>query len=1259
MAQIIEPTQACDQTAPIPSLTPEELAPHFPQLEILECLGRGGMGVVYKARQKSLNRLVALKLLAPERADDPQFAARFEKEAHALAALNHPNIVGVYDFGQAGGFYFLLMEFVDGVNLRQLLQAKRLTPKEALSIVPPVCDALQCAHDHGIVHRDIKPENLLIDKNGTVKIADFGIAKIVERTSEFVPTDADDPTLESRATFPFGTPDYAAPEQANGTADHRADIYSLGVVLYEMLTGERPKENITLPSKRVQVDIRIDEIVLRALEKEPEMRFATAAEFRTQVEAATAYRHSSVPPAMLAATPAHSSVPRSFWIVLLIAFPVVTFLGLALLLISGGGISGREMLAMAAAAVIPGLVIPSLIFLIMRRRGFAISQVRSNAKGDSRGTSPGVPNSVSSPVQRSRYSWTGIVGAGLVVMLASMLGIGVVMRQELSRGAPKQELTEIAEASRLYQQEYQRWPTQVSDLLPNGNPRAIRFLIANGPGEALTHPSRKLQYQPPSSQEMGFVGLPGGQRCFFDEKRVQTEPVPPRSPVASTAAVHRCLTKILDRKRVSSQEPDAYLAQDLAGFYAEIVRSLESADMRSKALERVKVLNPDLKECPVVIEVRQVPGSVIFDVFASGSNPQFVKPMLDALLDEFIRQRKQTPAGRAEDLVILKRATDVASAASQPGPTAAESGTQAPLVPTRLTKAVTTPKAIPSARVLPPADEPHPRLQLELLAWLDEVQAGGDWSGWLWNGSVASPKDFTLPDGLPVPATAKETGNGASPEKPRFLCLWFSHPGFDALSVGNVTMLDDKDQPLKTPSDDFATMFTPKSDKLKTGWLTHVLCAGRVGDADRIAKVQLDHSKGAWKPHGDLTADFQGRMALSNGVHVTATGQGEDGQAFVELTRDSSLDTDITQFDFVTTTKDGGMLTRAGMVKSGTPKLQTERFIFDTPLSQVKSFQIRKRPILTMFWNIPLNTASRPARAASVLQMRWAAETASAETEAMVLEGAGNKGSDPQTLHIDKTVLMTHQDVQLVGIVGSEGGQKGERRIGITFTTSGGERLAKITRDGKGRRLAIIVDGHLYAAPLIQEPITGGKVEVSGNFSEEEAKSLVEKIRASLPMPEKASAFPQGTDASQMIPKVAPNHPMKIKFTRINATSDEFIAAAKKAFPDPKHQPVSGDPTSMLKQIPVKPAAIVAGVMSEPDGSALLRALGTRAQSVEMRDEGFTAVKFHAKAGGQIDLTFSRSGIRSEMSVWERQAVLILTTDTVSSDYRLYLLSLE
>ena len=250
------------------------------------------MGVVYKARQKSLDRLVALKLLAPERVLDPRFADRFSHEARALAALNHPHIVTIHDFGvvevpaPAGAshelpskLYFLVMEFVDGANLRQLLAAQKFSPQEALAIVPPICEALQFAHEHGIVHRDIKPENLLLDKGGRVKIADFGIAKILgaEGGTGFVETQ------------PAGTPQYMAPEQRTDSTrvDHRADIYSLGVVLYEMLTGELPGKPLEAPSTRLrglQIDVRLDEIVLRALEKEPGRRYQQASIFKTQVD---------------------------------------------------------------------------------------------------------------------------------------------------------------------------------------------------------------------------------------------------------------------------------------------------------------------------------------------------------------------------------------------------------------------------------------------------------------------------------------------------------------------------------------------------------------------------------------------------------------------------------------------------------------------------------------------------------------------------------------------------------------------------------------------------------------------------------------------------------------------------------------------------------------------------------------------------------------------------------------------------------------
>jgi serine/threonine protein kinase len=288
LKQGAEDSRTQPEATPFVPLSPAELAPYFPQLEILELIGRGGMGAVYQARQKALDRLVAVKILPPGIGADPAFAERFAREAKALAKLNHPNIVTLHEFGQADGLFYFIMEFVDGLNLRQLLHASRIAPREALAIVPQICDALQYAHDHGIVHRDIKPENILLDRQGRVKVADFGLAKLVQAREE-VPVGAASATLSAELTEAgkvMGTPQYMAPEQtANPTeVDHRADIYSLGVVFYQMLTGELPKGEFAPPSQRVAIDVRLDQVVLRALEQKPELRYQQISFLKTQIE---------------------------------------------------------------------------------------------------------------------------------------------------------------------------------------------------------------------------------------------------------------------------------------------------------------------------------------------------------------------------------------------------------------------------------------------------------------------------------------------------------------------------------------------------------------------------------------------------------------------------------------------------------------------------------------------------------------------------------------------------------------------------------------------------------------------------------------------------------------------------------------------------------------------------------------------------------------------------------------------------------------
>ena len=201
---------------------PDELRGLFPQLDILELLGRGGMGAVYKARQRGLNRFVALKILPPQISRVPGFAERFAREAQALARLSHPNIVTVIDLGQSGSLYYFLMEFVDGVNLRQMLQSRQLTPRDGMGLMPQICEALEYAHGEGVIHRDIKPENILLDGKGRVKIADFGLSKLVGPAA---------PDIQlTQSSQVIGTMHYIAPEQfEKGQAvDQRADIYCPG-----------------------------------------------------------------------------------------------------------------------------------------------------------------------------------------------------------------------------------------------------------------------------------------------------------------------------------------------------------------------------------------------------------------------------------------------------------------------------------------------------------------------------------------------------------------------------------------------------------------------------------------------------------------------------------------------------------------------------------------------------------------------------------------------------------------------------------------------------------------------------------------------------------------------------------------------------------------------------------------------------------------------------------------------------------------------
>ena len=253
--------------------SPEDLAGVLPRYEIVRLIGRGGMGAVYEARQGDLGRRVALKILPPELGANEAFAERFRREARALGRLEHGNILEVYEFGESvAGHLFFSMQYVDGGDLGARLKKGPLAQGDALRMVKEICAALEAAHAEGIIHRDIKPSNILLTADGTVKVADFGIAVLDDQPKE-------------RLTFTgiaVGTMEYAAPEQAAGMAvDTRSDLYSVGVICYEVLTGQLPRGIFDPPSKvNSEVNPAMDYVVNTAMQSDPARRYQTATDFR-------------------------------------------------------------------------------------------------------------------------------------------------------------------------------------------------------------------------------------------------------------------------------------------------------------------------------------------------------------------------------------------------------------------------------------------------------------------------------------------------------------------------------------------------------------------------------------------------------------------------------------------------------------------------------------------------------------------------------------------------------------------------------------------------------------------------------------------------------------------------------------------------------------------------------------------------------------------------------------------------------------------
>jgi len=895
-----------------------ELAELFPQLEILELIGQGGMGAVYRARQKNLNRLVALKILPPGIGGEPAFAQRFTREAQALARLNHPGIVTLYEFGETRGQYYFLMEYVDGVTLRQLLRGGRVSAREALAIVPQICDALQFAHDQGIVHRDIKPENILLDRRGRVKVADFGLAKIVAGERPENPAGgaatAGSASLTEAGKI-LGTPQYMSPEQiqAPDGVDHRADIYALGVVFYQMLTGELPGKTIEPPSRKVHIDVRLDEVVLRALAQKPELRYQQANVLKTQIEtiastpaeARTSASRPAPPPAAVPSAPAAAPSPSR---------P------------AKANIIGWAKVVLVLAGAI-------MLIVMIKRQSHPAAAVTTEFDGQ-----------------------MFVVDAAAARQFAPILPVSnTIVHVDLSREA----FLRLRELAKTQGSPVSRLASDV-----NGWPR-----VAD---------SRSLGDCRVSATGGGFLGI--RQHDGYLEARLEYHMLSGFTFSADktfASLIYECpapLTNVLvflqPMSSAISNASFLVLGWQVTRGETMPVPAYELDTTNNDTGNRAVAFAHDGTNVNFVIFTSADIGAPMMGV--RGKDPS----QTWEVFGEFSFPSGRTVpyrqnSARASHLDIGAQSYNLHDGSLV---VLAENGTviQLPVFPdlatarnldkitrwadlNNLTASSNYPWSSGSTLKTVPASLLTQPPRLRFLAWQDE---------WRTN----APGAARHPDGSPITDASElqwlkavhhenmVMNPGQLPRKPRFFMLWFSHPAFDADSSSDLTLLDEHGHPLALGAN--GSMFGSHEDASERngqlGWEVKTLSLAPGKNQPAHLTLRLAYTLGPLERTQTMTVipkQSQG-MTLEGGGGLNGVGQNIDGRAFVSLASDAAK-LGARRFGVMAVAKDGSRLLPSRKGHSGYADgsgVVVDEFDYDLPLAAVDKFIIGTRPIRTNEW---------------------------------------------------------------------------------------------------------------------------------------------------------------------------------------------------------------------------------------------------------------------------------------------------------------------